>query len=65
MVPLASLGAFTVAAVLLILMPGPSILFVIGRALGRQRLQQLLADSYCSSDVRGALRGGRLHLRGN
>jgi threonine/homoserine/homoserine lactone efflux protein len=43
MVPLASLGAFTVAAVLLILMPGPSILFVIGRSIAYGRLAGVLS----------------------
>jgi len=43
MVPLASLGAFAVAAVLLILMPGPSILFVIGRSIAYGRLAGVLS----------------------
>jgi len=43
MVPLASLGAFAIAAVLLILMPGPSILFVIGRSIAYGRLAGVLS----------------------
>ena len=43
MVPAASLGAFIVAAVLLILMPGPSILFVIGRSIAYGRLAGVLS----------------------
>lgn len=43
MVPAASLGAFVVASVLLILMPGPSILFVIGRSVAYGRLAGVLS----------------------
>jgi threonine/homoserine/homoserine lactone efflux protein len=43
MVPAASLGAFVIAAVLLILMPGPSILFVIGRSIAYGRLAGVLS----------------------
>lgn len=43
MVPAASLGAFIVAAVLLILMPGPSILFVVGRSVAYGRLAGVLS----------------------
>jgi threonine/homoserine/homoserine lactone efflux protein len=43
MVPAASLGAFIVAAVVLILMPGPSILFVIGRSVAYGRLAGALS----------------------
>ena len=43
MVPLASLGAFVAASVLLILMPGPSILFVIGRSIAYGRLAGVLS----------------------
>jgi len=43
MVPAASLGAFAIAAVLLILMPGPSILFVIGRSIAYGRLAGVLS----------------------
>lgn len=43
MVPLASLGAFVVASVLLILMPGPSILFVIGRSIAYGRVAGVLS----------------------
>src|SRR5690606_34262255 len=37
MLPLANLGAFMIAAAVLILMPGPSILFVIGRSIAYGR----------------------------
>ncbi|AYF98161.1 LysE family translocator [Protaetiibacter intestinalis] len=43
MVPAASLGAFAIAAVLLILLPGPSILFVIGRSIAYGRLAGVLS----------------------
>ncbi|MFT4030220.1 MAG: LysE family translocator [Protaetiibacter sp.] len=43
MVPAASLGAFAIAAVLLILVPGPSILFVIGRSIAYGRLAGVLS----------------------
>lgn len=43
MVPLANLGAFTIAAVLMILLPGPSILFVIGRSIAYGRLAGVLS----------------------
>lgn len=43
MVPAASLGAFIVAAVVIILMPGPSILFVIGRSIAYGRLAGVLS----------------------
>lgn len=43
MVPLANLGTFAIAAVLLILMPGPSILFVIGRSIAYGRLAGVLS----------------------
>jgi threonine/homoserine/homoserine lactone efflux protein len=43
MVPAASLGAFVVASVLLILMPGPSVLFVIGRSIAYGRLAGVLS----------------------
>ncbi|TXK18521.1 LysE family translocator [Homoserinibacter sp. GY 40078] len=43
MVPAASLGAFTIAAILLILMPGPSILFVIGRSIAYGRIAGVLS----------------------
>jgi len=43
MVPAASLGAFVLAAVVLILMPGPSILFVIGRSIAYGRLAGVLS----------------------
>lgn len=43
MVPAASLGAFVLASVLLILMPGPSILFVIGRSVAYGRLAGVLS----------------------
>jgi threonine/homoserine/homoserine lactone efflux protein len=43
MVPAASLGAFVVASILLILMPGPSILFVIGRSVAYGRLAGVLS----------------------
>lgn len=43
MVPLANLGAFIVAATVLILMPGPSILFVIGRSIAYGRLAGVLS----------------------
>src|SRR5690606_1325367 len=43
MVPTASLGAFVVASIVLILMPGPSILFVIGRSVAYGRLAGVLS----------------------
>lgn len=43
MVPVASLGAFVVASILLILMPGPSILFVIGRSVAYGRFAGVLS----------------------
>ncbi|WP_166866678.1 LysE family translocator [Salinibacterium sp. ZJ70] len=43
MVPLTHLGAFAVAAAVLILMPGPSILFVIGRTIAYGRLAGVLS----------------------
>lgn len=43
MVPVASLGAFVIAAAVLILMPGPSILFVIGRSIAYGRLAGILS----------------------
>ena len=43
MLPLANLGAFTIAAIVLILMPGPSILFVIGRSIAYGRLAGVLS----------------------
>ena len=43
MVPLENLGAFLVASVVLIVMPGPSVLFVIGRTLALGRLGGLLS----------------------
>ncbi|GAA1956153.1 LysE family translocator [Agromyces allii] len=43
MVPLESLGAFVVASVVLIVIPGPSVLFVIGRSLALGRLGGLLS----------------------
>ncbi|QAY72449.1 LysE family translocator [Agromyces protaetiae] len=43
MVPLANLGAFIAASVVLIVIPGPSVLFVIGRSLALGRLGGLLS----------------------
>ncbi|PZQ89549.1 MAG: lysine transporter LysE [Leifsonia xyli] len=43
MVPATSLGAFVAAAIVLILMPGPSILFVIGRSIAYGRLAGVLS----------------------
>lgn len=43
MVPATSFGAFAIAAVLLILLPGPSILFVIGRSIAYGRLAGVLS----------------------
>ncbi|NEM89737.1 LysE family translocator [Galbitalea soli] len=43
MVPLPNLIAFSVAATVLILIPGPSLLFVIGRALSLGRIGGLLS----------------------
>jgi threonine/homoserine/homoserine lactone efflux protein len=43
MVPAASLGAFVIASILLILLPGPSILFVIGRSVAYGRLAGVLS----------------------
>ncbi|QEO08757.1 LysE family translocator [Protaetiibacter larvae] len=43
MVPPANLGAFAIAAILLILLPGPSILFVIGRSIAYGRIAGVLS----------------------
>ena len=43
MVPLENLAAFLVASVVLILIPGPSVLFVIGRTLALGRLGGLIS----------------------
>lgn len=43
MIPLANLLAFSVAAFLLIILPGPSVLFVIGRSLALGRIGGLLS----------------------
>jgi threonine/homoserine/homoserine lactone efflux protein len=43
MVPTANLVAFVLAAMLLVVLPGPSVLFVIGRALAIGRLGALLS----------------------
>jgi threonine/homoserine/homoserine lactone efflux protein len=43
MVPTANLAAFTAAALLLVVLPGPSVLFVIGRALAIGRVGALLS----------------------
>ncbi|MDQ2660339.1 MAG: LysE family transporter, partial [Actinomycetota bacterium] len=43
MVPVESLWAFVIAAVVLIVMPGPSVLFVIGRSLALGRIGGLLS----------------------
>lgn len=43
MVPLENLAAFVLASVVLIVIPGPSVLFVIGRALALGRLGGLLS----------------------
>ncbi|ANJ25531.1 LysE family translocator [Agromyces aureus] len=43
MVPLESLGAFVIASIVLIVIPGPSVLFVIGRSLALGRLGGLLS----------------------
>lgn len=43
MVPTASLLAFTLAAIVIVVLPGPSVLFVIGRALSIGRIGALLS----------------------
>ena len=43
MVPSANLVAFVLAAVLLVVLPGPSVLFVVGRALAIGRIGALLS----------------------
>lgn len=43
MVPLENLGAFVLASIVLIVIPGPSVLFVIGRSLALGRLGGLLS----------------------
>jgi threonine/homoserine/homoserine lactone efflux protein len=43
MVPAANLVAFALAALLLVVLPGPSVLFVIGRALEIGRVGALLS----------------------
>jgi threonine/homoserine/homoserine lactone efflux protein len=43
MVPLANLAAFCLVAIPLILMPGPSVLFVVGRSLSLGRIGGLLS----------------------
>ena len=43
MVPVENLWAFVIASIVLIVIPGPSVLFVIGRSLALGRLGGLLS----------------------
>ena len=48
MVPAANLLAFSLAALIIIVLPGPNVLFVIGRALSIGRLHAVLSVAGCS-----------------